>query len=164
MQAPSLYSYFASKAAILDALFVDGYESLNQHIDAVVTALPTKASPRVRLVRLFTAWVDFCQDNPARYRLLFTNAIPGWAPSPAAYSASMANYASLTAYLEAAGITDPDDVDLCTALSAGVVAQQMANDPTGDRWRRRIEDVVDMFLRHVAARRRRTAPPKKGTP
>jgi len=51
----------------------------------------------------------------------------------------------------------------CTALSAGIVAQQMANDPEGDRWLRRVDDVVDMFLLHLAARSRRAARLAKGT-
>ena len=163
MQAPSLYSYFPSKAAILDALFVDGYHALDAEIAAVVAALPAKAAPRQRLIDLLSAWIGFCQADQARYRLLFTNAVPGWAPSAEAYGASLANFGQLTEYLALAGITEPDDVDLCTALSAGLVAQQMANDPGGDRWTRRVDDVVDMVLRHISSRTRRAARSPKGT-
>ncbi|MFI5100707.1 MAG: TetR/AcrR family transcriptional regulator, partial [Actinomycetes bacterium] len=137
MRAPSLYSYFPNKAAILDALFIDGYHALDIRIAEVVEALPAKASPGQRLGRLLRAWVGFCQADPARYQLLFTSAVPGWQPSADAYAASLASYARLCDYLALAGITDPDDVDLCTALSAGLIAQQMANDPHGDRWLRR---------------------------
>ena len=163
MQAPSLYSYFPSKAAILDALFIDGYRALDDVLTAVDEALPARASARQRLVEILRAWIVFCQADQARYRLLFTNAVPGWQPSPDAYAASLANYQHLCTQLAIAGVTDPDDLDLCTALSAGLVAQQMANDPDGDRWSRRIEDVVDMFLQHTATRARRTARLRKGT-
>jgi len=148
MQAPSLYSYFPSKAAILDALFIDGYRVLDDVLAAVDEIL--------------RAWIGFCQADQARYRLLFTNAVPGWAPSTDAYSASLANYQHLCTQLAHAGVTDPDDIDLCTALSAGLVAQQMANDPDGDRWARRIDDVVDMYLQHTASRARRAARLRKG--
>jgi AcrR family transcriptional regulator len=164
MQAPSLYSYFPRKAAILDALFTDGYLALDDHIAAVVAALPENATARTRLQALLRGWIGFCQADQARYRLLFTNAVPGWQPSEDAYSSSLANYSRVCDYLALAGITDPDDVDLCTALSAGLVAQQMANDPDGDRWIRRVDDVVDMFLQHLASRVRRADPLLKGTP
>jgi len=163
MQAPSLYSYFPSKAAILDALFIDGYRALDDVLATVEQALSTRASARQRLVEILRAWIGFCQADQARYRLLFTNAVPGWAPSPDAYNASLANYQHLCAQLALAGVTDPDDIDLCTALSAGLAAQQMANDPDGDRWSRRIDDVVDMFLQHTASRARRAARLRKGT-
>jgi AcrR family transcriptional regulator len=154
MQAPSLYSYFPSKAAILDALFVDGYHAMDQRINSVLADLPPKADPRLRLCGLLRAWVEFCQEDQARYRLLFTNAMPGWAPSADAYTSSQRNYQLMCDYLALAGVVDPDDLDLCTALAAGLVAQQMANDPGGDRWSRRIDDVVDMLLRHVRSRAR----------
>lgn len=157
MQAPSLYSYFPSKAAILDALFADGYHALDDHLAAVAAALPPEASARQRLADLLRAWIRFCQADPARYRLLFTSAVPGWQPSEEAYAASLENYRRLGEYLAQVGVTDPDDLDLCTALSAGLVAQQMSNDPDGDRWLRRVDDVVDMFLQHTASRARRSA-------
>jgi AcrR family transcriptional regulator len=157
MRAPSLYSYFPSKGAILDALFIDGYAALDRWLDEVVEGLPTNASPRQRLQSLFRGWIGFCQADQARYRLLFTNAVSGWQPSDEAYASSLANYGRLLAYLAVAGITDPDDVDLCTALSTGLVSQQMANDPGGDRWLRRVDDVVNMFLRHIASRAKRDA-------
>ncbi len=163
MQAPSLYSYYPSKAAILDALFADGYGRLDELIGSVLDSLPARATARQRLVQLLQAWIGFCQADAARYQLMFTRAVPGWQPSAGAYAASLANYERLCAYLALAGITDPDDVDLCTALSAGLVAQQMSNDPDGDRWSRRVEDVVDMFLQHTASRERRAARLRKGT-
>ncbi len=163
MQAPSLYSYFPSKAAILDELFADGYRSLDDLIASVLESLPARASARQRLVELLRAWIGFCQEDPARYRLMFTMAVPGWQPAEAAYAASLASYRRLCDYLALAGVTDPDDVDLCTALSAGLAAQQMSNDPDGDRWSRRVDDVVDMFLQHIASRDRRAARLRKGS-
>lgn len=164
MKAPSLYSYFPSKAAILDAMFIDGYRALDDLIDEVTEALPGRASARFRLQALLRAWLGFCQSDPARYRLLFTNAVPGWTPSESAYSASVHNFERLTAYLKQAGVVDSGDLDLCTALSSGLVAQQMANDPDGDRWLRRVDDIVDMLLKHISSRAKRDARTAKATP
>jgi AcrR family transcriptional regulator len=163
MKAPSLYSYFPSKAAILDALFIDGYLALDEVLIDVDQGLPAKAGARQRLVAILRAWIDFCQADQARYRLMFTTAVPGWRPSDDAYAASLANYQRMQSQLARAGVTDPDDLDLCTALSAGLAAQQMANDPDGDRWSRRVEDVVDMFLRHTSSRTARLTRQRKGT-
>jgi len=164
MQAPSLYSYFPSKAAILDELFAEGNHRLSAVLLSVHESLPAHVPPRRRLVALLSAWIDFCQADAARYRLMFTMAVPGWRPSDAAYAVSVDNYQRLCEYLALAGVTDPDDVDLCTAMSAGLVAQQMSNDPDGDRWSRRVDDVVDMFLLHTASRDRRAARLAKGKP
>jgi AcrR family transcriptional regulator len=164
MKAPSLYSYFPSKAAIFDAMFIDGYRALDDLIDEVTQALPGRASSRLRLQALLRAWLGFCQTDPARYRLLFTNAVPGWTPSESAYAASVNNFEHLTAYLKQAGVVDSGDVDLCTALASGLVAQQMANDPEGDRWLRRVDDVVDMLLTHISSRAKRDARLSKATP
>jgi hypothetical protein len=48
------------------------------------------------------------------------------------------------------GATDPADVDLYTALIAGLVAQQNSNEPGGDRWTRQLDRVIDMYLAEVA--------------
>ena len=77
MRAPSLYSYFPSKAAILDALFADGYRALERRITEVGDGLPAEVSPRERLAALLAAWMAFCQEDRARYQLLFTVAVPG---------------------------------------------------------------------------------------
>lgn len=152
MQAPSLYSYFPSKAAILDALFADGYHQLDAQIRGVGEALPPEATPHERLAGLLAVWMAFCQADRARYQLLFTVAVPGWAPSTDAYAASLASFDRARDHLALAGITSAEDVDLCTALSAGLAAQQMANDPAGDRWVRRIDEVVEMLLLYTTAR------------
>jgi AcrR family transcriptional regulator len=162
MRAPSLYGYFSSKAAILDALFADGYARLTEETLAAVAELPPRAPARRRLGQLLHTWIRFCQNDPARYRLMFTMVVPGWEPSESAYAASLAYSELLGGQLALAGITDPDDLDLATAIGAGLVAQQMANDPDGDRWSRRVDDAVDMLLRHTASRARRAVRPDEG--
>ncbi len=43
-------------------------------------------------------------------------------------------------------MTDPRHLDLWTAILSGIVEQQNANDPGGDRWTRLIDDAIDMFF------------------
>jgi len=146
MRAPSLYTHFDGKAAIHDALFADGWRRLDLALDDLaLDALP----PREALVRGVDALVGFCTASVPRYRLLFTHALGAWRPSPEAYASSQAVLARLVDHLARVGVRDPAQVDLFTALTSGLVAQQLANDRGGDRWRRLVPDAVAMFLAHA---------------
>lgn len=146
MRAPSLYTYFDSKGAIFDAMFAQGFRELDEHYarlqiqaDDLAGTLSTAAE----------AFVEFCQASIPRYQLLFTRVVADWQPSPEAYEVSVASYERMVAGLAAVGIKTQHDMDLWTALTAGLAAQQLANDPTGDRWARLSRDVAEMFLDHL---------------
>lgn len=42
-------------------------------------------------------------------------------------------------------ITQPEHLDLWTALVTGLASQQLADDPTGDRWLSLTDAAADMF-------------------
>ena len=164
MRAPSLYSYFPSKAAILDALFADGYRALERRITEVADGLPVEASPRERLAALLGSWMAFCQEDRARYQLLFTVAVPGWTPSPAPTRPVVASFDRAGEYLALAGITSRRGH---RPLHRAIRRTGRAADgerPRGDRWVRRIEEVVDMLLWHTMAREARAKPTPRRTP
>jgi AcrR family transcriptional regulator len=146
MRAPSLYSYFPGKAAILDALFAEGYRQMDAVVDAAVAEVDPQAPPRERLEHVLSAWLAFCQADPARYRLMMTSAIPHWSPSEEAYAASLSSYQRMADYLAPIGFTPGPRLDLFTAVTAGLASQQLANDPGGDRWTRLLPVLVDMLL------------------
>lgn len=146
MQAPSLYSYFSGKPEILDALFADGYRRMDEVLEAQVGLIPSVADVRTRLVVVLTTWIRFCQENPARYRLMFTSAVPHWRPSEESYAASLASYRRMAEYLEPLGIAPGPRLDALTAIMSGLAAQQLANDPQGERWIALVPYVIDMFL------------------
>ncbi len=146
MRAPSLYTYFESKGAIFDAMFVQGYEQL----DELYASLPVdRSDPAQSLASATSEFVKFCQASIPRYQLLFTRVVPNWEPSVHAYAASVASYEPMASALEALGIKGRAELDLWVAVSAGLAAQQVANDPDGDRWARLSRDAADMFLRHI---------------
>jgi AcrR family transcriptional regulator len=154
MQPPSLYGYFASKSAIYDAMFADGYRQLLALGWARATATDDdefKAGAR--------AWFDFCTADPARYQLLFQRTIPGFEPSAESMALAVECFEVGRASLARIGVTAPEAMDLYTALLTGLSDQQISNDPGGDRWARLVDDALDMFLAHVRAR---TKPTKKG--
>ena len=86
----------------------------------------------------------FCTSDVARYRLLFQHRFQGFSRRRVVAPAVRA-LDSIRRQLERAGVR-ARHVDLWTALMAGLVDQQISNDPGGDRWIRLIDDAVGMFL------------------
>jgi AcrR family transcriptional regulator len=142
MRAPSLYEYAAAKNALFDLMFADGYRQLTQRIAA--TERPEDPGELVRVAaRLF---VTFAAEEPVRFQLLFQFTAPGFQPS--AESMALAAHAldELAGVLASAGIDDPAELDLWTAVLTGLASQQVSNDPGGDRWLRLIDVAVDRLL------------------
>ena len=141
MRAPSLYVYFRAKDDIYDAMFADSYRSLLE----LSRALDLPDEPRARLRAIALMFFDFAVERPARLQLMFWRVVPGFEPSPAAYAPSLEVMELGRQAFAEVGITDSAALDLWTALLSGLVSQQASNDPGGDRWRRLIDDAVEMF-------------------
>jgi len=154
MRAPSLYSYFDGKAAIYDAMFAQGYRALDAQLTDLVGRMDVDPPDdrEAWLVAGVRAWLTFCQASLPRYQLMFTRVVPGWSPAPDAYAASVDSFTRMRRWLASAAITDDRDVDLWTALVAGLAAQQIANEPGGTRWVDLTERAVAMFLHAVESR------------
>lgn len=149
MRAPSLYTYFASKNAIFDAMFAQGYHQLDElYEDLTIDA----DDPVTTVATALKRFVRFCQASAPRYQLMFTRAVPDWEPSAEAYAVSLASYERMQGRFAELGIRGRRVLDLWTSLSAGLAAQQLANDPTGDRWVRLSRDAAQMFIDHIGAR------------
>ena len=145
MRQPSLYTYFASKNAIYDALFARGWEALVERMRAIAPSPHAREALRVT-VGMF---VEFALEDPARFQLMCQRTVPGFEPSPEAFAPALEAYEGLRGMFVSVGIRHPTAVDIWTALITGLVNQQLANDPGGDRWTRLIDEVVDMFVAHV---------------
>ena len=145
MQAPSLYSHFASKNAIYDAMFGDAWGAYNAQVGAQRTRLTARTSARKRLLLMAEGYFDYAVQNLERYQLMNQRTIPDFTPTDAAYAESLACYREMVGQFAAMGVTRSEDVDVYTALIAGLIDQQLANDRDGDRWRRQLARVMDMF-------------------
>ena len=140
----TVYAYFDSKNAIFDAMFAQAADAFADRM-----AEPyDEDDPRRVLVAGAHRFVDFCVSDLPRYQLLFQRGVPGFAPSDDAYSGAVRALEGATAQLRAVGVTEPRHVDLWTALITGLVDQQVANQPGGDRWTRLVDESVEMFLTH----------------
>ena len=146
MRAPSLYEYFASKHAIYDAMFAQGYRQFTAAMVAV-DALSGEEGLRAMAHRAMA----FMVEEPARYQLMFHRTIPGFTPSPESYAVSVEQLDRARAWFARNGLDDPGALDLFTSLIGGLAGQQIANDPGGDHWVRLVNPAVDMFLTYLPA-------------
>ena len=142
MRPPSLYWYFDSKRAIYDAMFIKG----NEQLLARIAEEHWPSDPRDMLRVCARRFVEFSAEDVQRYQLLFQRTIPNFEPSAEAYATAVQVVLEMRARLAAVGVRDDAAFDVWTALVSGLAAQQIANDPGGDRWLRLVDDVVDMYM------------------
>jgi AcrR family transcriptional regulator len=143
---PTVYAYFDSKNAIFDAMFSEAAEAFA----AIRVDLPDTGSAIDDLVEDAQRWVEFCTTDVARYQLLFQRPIPGFEPSPEAYEPAVRALELTRDYLARHGVKDSRNFDLWIAVMTGLVDQQIANEPGGDRWIRLVKDAVRMLLSHCS--------------
>jgi AcrR family transcriptional regulator len=145
IRAPSLYSYFASKDAIYDAMFAEGQREFAQAMDFLPETGVSREDFRVGNRAFFA----FCTSDPLRYQLLFQRTIPGFVPTQESYALAVANLNRLANALRSLGVEDRRYVDLWTAMMTGLTDQQMTNDPGGSRWADLLDEAVDLFCDHL---------------
>ena len=141
MQAPSLYSHFASKHAIYDAMYAEAWTTYEEHASAVL---------------------DFAVADHPRHQLMNQRVIPGFVPTPESYEPAVRVLTSAREVFRDLGLHDADAFDIWIALIGGLVDQHFANDPGGTRFSRLLDRAVD--LRADAAGLPATPPPRKVAP
>jgi AcrR family transcriptional regulator len=144
VRQPSLYGYVSSKLDLYDAMYGQAYEQLLARLDAAGPG----GTAREQLQRISRIILEFAVENPPRQQLMFERTIPGFEPSPATYALAVRVVDRCVASLSALGAGSPAHVDVYTALVGGLGAQQVANDPGGDRFIRHLEALLDLFLDH----------------
>jgi AcrR family transcriptional regulator len=156
MQPPSLYQYFPSKMAIYDALFQRGAE-LVRDAQRQTRAGADTTDPSEHLQARVYALARWSMQNQVYAQILFWRTIPGFAPSPEAFAPAEEMIDDLREQLAAtvaSGQLHPDaatdeGVALFTAITAGVMSQQMANEPDASyeegRFTRLMPAVLEMF-------------------
>jgi len=149
MQAPSLYSYFDSKHAIYDAMFLQG----NLELLTRYEAMPAFDDPVAEFRANAQMFVGFTVEDPARAQLLFMRSIPGFEPSAESYEVAVQIVERSKARFKKLGVTKAEHFDLWTGIISGLSFQQIANEPGTDRWVRLVDEAVDMFLDHVNKKR-----------
>jgi AcrR family transcriptional regulator len=146
---PTVYAYFESKNAIYDAMFG---QAASEFADRMTQPFDCE-EPRVVLAEGVRRFCEFCTSDVARYQLLFQRTIPGFEPTAESFAPAVHALDAVHKRLALNGVTDARHVDMWTALTTGLVDQQISNDPSGDRWTRLIDDVVTMFLAYCRPNR-----------
>ncbi len=144
---PTIYAYFPAKNAIYDAMFG---EAATEFADRMTEPYEGQ-DPAAILAEGVRRFLEFCTRDTARYQLLFQRTIPGFEPSPQSFRPAVRALDAVRERLALNGVVDPRHVDMWTALTTGLVDQQISNDPGGDRWGRLVDDFVTMFLAYCQA-------------
>jgi AcrR family transcriptional regulator len=156
MRAPSLYTHFASKNAIYDAMFSDAWTQFLESSKAAEVDEPGASRAAMRFyARVF---FDFAVAFPARHQLMNLRTIPDFTPSPEAYAPSVAVMEDFTARMARHGVHRQDDIDLFVAIAAGLVDAQLANDPGGTRWSGLLDRAINMYADNVGITSERSRP------
>ena len=161
MRGQSVYTYFASKNEIYDAMFRQGYD---EYLAWMVDADADAATPLDHVQAHARRFFAFCTSDPVRYQLLFLRTIPGFVPSDESYARAREALAISQRGLAVLGATDQAAEDLATALFTGLVSQQLANDPGGNRWEGLVDRAAAMLLAEIAPYVNSPAPRKKARP
>ncbi len=146
MRAQSIYSYFASKHEIYDAMFLEGYQAFATWMDAAVHDDQVDDDPIAAARAATHAFVEFCTSDPVRYQLLFQRTIPDFTPSTETYAVAVGTYEQMERRLAAVGVRDQATLDLWTAVLTGLTDQQISNNPGGTRWTQLVDRAIDMLI------------------
>jgi AcrR family transcriptional regulator len=150
MRAPSLYNYFPSKHAIVDAMFEQAAIEFRTTMSAPLDTRGRRDSVRALAFR----FLDFALARPARFELLFHRPVPGFFPTEAAFMPALEADALVSQRLSETGLDDPVVQAYCRASITGVANQQIANQLDPQFNIDMVEASVDVVIA-MADRRRR---------
>jgi AcrR family transcriptional regulator len=134
MKTPSLYTYFESKHALYDALFLRGIRLYRERLAGITANHP---SWETRFEAAIADYLQFADEHPDLYSLVFERPVPGFVPSPE----SLAEAAGLledgrALFAEAiasgairSGLTPEATRDLAIAVMHGLASSKRANEP-----------------------------------
>jgi AcrR family transcriptional regulator len=134
MQTPSLYEYFPNKMALYDHLFLVGVRLSDERFRGI---LERYGATWEAIEAMFRSYMEFAQEYPELFQLVFERHVPGFEPSEAAMNESWEMLAAGSRQIQAimqSGLIQADLPmdqvrDLVIALVHGLVAQHMANEP-----------------------------------
>lgn len=159
LRTPSLYHYFSSKAALYDAMYAEGMQQFADQVLASPVANDARETLRNR-ARMFVATAV---ADPVRYELLFHRSVPDLAPSPEHVGRALTILDTTRQLAAAAGIAGQAAFDLFMATIRGLIEVQIANEPTGDRWIRLVDEAVDILTAHYATTTATAKAARRGT-
>ena len=145
MRAQSIYSYFASKHEIYDAMFLAGTRRSSTGWSAV-TDDDLAADPVAAARRSIHAVRRVLHERSGPIPAAVPAHHPRLRPVGGELVRRGAGIRAVRERLAAVGVRDQPTLDLWTAVMTGITDQQISNDPGGDRWTQLVDRAVDMLL------------------
>lgn len=140
-----LYTSFGGKEGLAEALFREGFRRFAE----LFAAVPESDDPLQRLIALGQAYRANAVENPHYYRIMFMNAIPGFAPTEQARAEADATRNFLIAQVARcihAGVFRAEDpravAETIWAASHGAVSLELAGFFTPETAAARYESVT----------------------
>lgn len=125
-----LYTMFASKQGLIDAMYREGFDRLT----ALMRAIPADADAADRLRQSGLAYRENALSSPQLYQLTFGGAAPEHTPGPEAAAAAQAALDALIEIVQAcmnAGILRAEDprfvAEVLTAAAHGAVSLELSH-------------------------------------
>ena len=87
-----VYTYFGGKQGLVEAIFVEGFESFDRAVVPLLSKDDTLASGR--------AYRRWALANPTQYMVMFGRAVPDFTPSEAALQRAVQSFAALAETIE----------------------------------------------------------------
>lgn len=149
-----LYTRFDGKYGVVDALFKEGFAVLAATIHA------TAADPDVvgAFRRAGSAYRELAREHPARYRLMFLHAVPGFTPSASAIETANDAFQALVgaaARCVDAGVLRPAEpaaiAQQVWATCHGWVSLELSGINFAEDLDAGYEELLDLVLRGLAA-------------
>src|SRR4051812_28581690 len=101
MRAPSLYTHFDSKLAIVGAMFAQGWEELDAEMAELESRLPE--DPRQALLMAGPQIFDAMGRDAERFALMNQRPVPGFVPSAESYGQAVRTLGRFTRYFDRIG-------------------------------------------------------------
>ena len=98
-----IYHYFGGKDGIVEALYLEGFQGLQDALEAV----PRTDDPIADIEALSLAYAAYAQARPTYYEIMFSRPVPGFQPSKEALGQAMVSWSALAdtfARADAAGL------------------------------------------------------------
>ncbi len=119
VSAPALYRHFSDRDTLLAELAIGGFEALTDRLRAVDQQMPRKA-----LIEIGLVYVDFAQEEPNLYRLMFGGRVLPMSVHPrldAARKGAFKVLENTVANARELGYLKPSPVSLITAAAWSLV-------------------------------------------
>ncbi|AZS75510.1 TetR/AcrR family transcriptional regulator [Streptomyces lydicus] len=150
-----LYTMFGGKEGLADALYREGFARLRRAQERV----PAAADPLTRLSNLGAAYREHALAEPAYYRVMFEQAVPGFRPSAEALAVAETAFEASTAAVAAcidSGVFRPGDAQeiakILWAASHGAVSLEIAGHFPPDTAAHRYETLMTAVAQAFCAR------------